>query len=168
MNLNTKKIKLINLLKESMLDEIFNTPPFKTDFEFKQNVDDIRTNSFLDSQNNDIEIIFHKIENGFYELDFTVNGSSYKNDDIKYSITEYASLLATVAKATSQFLKEFTPNGVKIDPVDSFEKTMKRQQREKNGSQKGNIYDYFINNLDFNSDYSMPYKNNGNFDLIKK
>jgi hypothetical protein len=159
-----KRIKRIIkevLEKNPELNEIFDSPPFKTSFDFEENSDEIYTR-FQDLKNNKVNVIFHKMRNNTYMLDFTMNGTSYKDSNVEYSLKEYTSLLSTVASVTSQFINKFNPTALRIDGADSFEKEFKGKS-----GQKINIYSYFINNLKTKLDYSIQYKANGNFDLIK-
>ena len=164
--LDIYKRKIKRILKEILnqnldLVEIFDSPPFKTNFEFEEDPEEIFT-KFEDLKNNKIRVIFHKMNNNVYMLDFTVNGTSYKDSKVNYSLKDYTTLLATVAQATSQFIDKYEPNALRIDGADSFEKELIGKK-----GQKINIYDYFINNMKHKSDYSIQYKTNGNFDLIK-
>tara|TARA_R110000868_G_scaffold20617_1_gene87028 strand:- start:188 stop:700 length:513 start_codon:yes stop_codon:yes gene_type:complete len=164
--LDIYKRKIKRIIKEVLnknldLVEIFDSPPLKTDFKFEEDPEEIFT-KFEDLKNNKIKTIFHKMNNNVYMLDFTMNGTSYKDSKVDYSLKDYTTLLATVAKATSQFIDKYEPNALRIDGADSFEKEFKGKK-----GQKINIYDYFINNMKYKVNYSIQYKANGNFDLIK-
>lgn len=158
LSLNTKKISL-----KLLLNEIFNSPAFKTEFDFVKNSAGEVSTQFEDPKNNNVKIYFHQIVKDLYEIDFTINGNSYKADNIEYGIKDYTSLIATVAKATSQFLKEFKPKGVKVDGQDALDKIIKT-----GGNQKNNIYNYFIHSMDEDENYGINYKENGNFELVRK
>lgn len=162
-----KKIKSIIkeiLEKDSTLNELFETPPFKHNFTFKENTDEIYIDNFEDPQNNKIKIYFYKGPYNTYMLDFTVNGYSGKAIDVKYSLKDYTSLLGTIAKSVSQFLREYNPNAVKIDGEDTLEKEYKGKK-----GQKSIIYNYFASKLDLNNNYMVSdRKPDGSFNLSKK
>lgn len=169
MTLEIYKKRLKNIIKEILendpiLTELFDTPPFKTDFDFKENSDEVYVDTFLDPQKNKIKIYFHKGNNNCYMLDFTMNGQSDKDDNVNYSLKDYAALIGTIAKATSKFLEKYKPNAIKIEGYDTFQK----QNIGKTG-QKTNIYHYFADNLDLNSDYGISdRKPDGSFNLSRK
>jgi len=169
MTLEIYKRKIKTLIKEILehnpeLNEIFDSPPFKTEFDFKENQDEVYVDTFLDPKNNKIKIYFYKSKNNCYLLDFTVNGQSGKDNNIIYSLKEYTSLIGTVAKALTQFLEEYKPNAVKIDGEDTFQK----QDIGKEG-QKANIYHYFASKLEINPNYMVSdRKPDGSFNLSRK
>jgi len=167
LELYKKRIKRIisEILEQNIdLKEIFDSPPFKTNFEFKEDQDYIYVSDFLDPQQNKIKIYFHKYNNQVYLLDFTINGYSGKAPNINYSLKQYATLLSTIGKAIDQFIKEYNPKAIKIEGEDSTEKI----NRGKEG-QKINIYDYFINTIDVTPDYLVgDRKPDGSFSLIRK
>ena len=113
-----------NYIKE-VLTEIFDSQPLKTSFEFNDYGDNISTEDFDDDQENRIRVIFHKMKHGYYELDFTVNYSSFTNTDLEYSIKEYSVLLNTVAQAVNQFLNEYKPFGLKMSGTENEAKIFK-------------------------------------------
>lgn len=162
-----KKIKRIirEILDQNPeLTEIFDSLPFKTDFKFNDDIDNIYTDTFLDPQENKIKIYFHKYNNQVYLLDFTVNGHSGKAPGINYSLKQYTALLSTIGKSINQFIREYKPKAIKIEGEDSSEKI----NRGKEG-QKINIYDYFINTIDITPDYLVgDRKPDGSFSLIRK
>lgn len=164
-SLNTlKKGQLRVLIKES-LTEIFDSKPFKTDFTFRKFDESIKTPSFKDPKGNIIEIYFYKDGNNTYLLDFTVNGNSFKARDVKYTLTEYSQLLATVAKATSLFLQEYQPLGLVLSGVDDFKKMDRKSQAK---GQKDRLYKYFITKLDDNPDYAVGQVEGGGLALSRK
>ena len=118
------------LEQDPNLNEIFDSSPFKTEFNFKENVDEIY-DEFLDPQQNKIKIFFYKGPHNTYMLDFTVNGHSGKAIDVEYSLKDYTSLLGNIAKATSQFLDKYKPKALKIDGEDTFEKEYKGKKGQK-------------------------------------
>lgn len=164
--LNVYKNKIQRIINETLeeknINELFDTLPFKNKFNFEENNDEIYS-KFQDPSNNQIRVIFHKNGNETYLLDFTMNGNSRKDYQVNYSLKEYTSLLSTIAKSVSQFLGQYEPKAIRIDGEDAFEKIYKTQNK-----QKINIYNYFINNMDNNENYSIQYSKNGNFDLIRK
>lgn len=169
MTLEIYKKKIKTLIKEILeqnpeLNEIFDSPPFRTEFDFKENQDEVYIDTFLDPKNNKIKIYFYKSKNNCYLLDFTINGQSGKDNSIIYSLKEYTSLIGTVAKALTQFLERYKPNAIKIDGEDTFQK----QDIGKEG-QKANIYYYFASKLEINPNYMVSdRKPDGSFNLSRK
>lgn len=162
------KQKIRELIKEVIekenLKELFDSPPFKTNFDFKENSSEIYVDTFLDPQKNKIKIYFHKMSNNVYMLDFTVNGHSGKAPGINYSLKQYTILLSTIGKALSQFLLKYKPSALKIDGEDTIEKELKGKK-----GQKINIYNIFINTIDDNPDYMVSdRKPDGSFNLSRK
>lgn len=155
-----KSFILIEIVKEKIV-ELFNTNSFKNHFDFNENNDYIFTN-FRDSYDNNIRIMFHKIENNMYELDFTVNGSSYSSS-VDYSLKDYTSLIKTVYEAVNQFLDEFSPKAIAIEGVDSINKIRKGKE-----GQKSLIYKYASYFLKPHDGYKILYNQNGNINIIKK
>lgn len=168
MTLGIYKKRIKRIIKEileqdSNLNEIFDSSPFKTEFNFKENVDEIY-DEFLDPQQNKIKIYFYKGPYDTHMLDFTVNGHSGKAIDVEYSLKDYTSLLGTIAKATSQFLDKYKSKALKIDGEDTFEKEYKGKK-----GQKSQIYNYFANNLEINPNYMVSdRKPDGSFNLSRK
>lgn len=146
--------------KQLFLQEIFDSLPFKTKFIFFNSENEIKCDSFKDNQGNDIQVTFHELNNGFFEIDFTVNGSSYENIGIDYSLKEYTSLILTVFKCIEQFIEEYSPQGVKIEGEDSFTKQEK--------GQKNTIYKYALQNIDTPADYVLLTDENGGVEILKK
>jgi hypothetical protein len=139
------------ILLEDLFNEIFDTPSFKSNFEFSPSFNGIET-KFGDLDNNKIKIYFYSLDNNLYELDFTVEGTSYQYEKVKYSLKDYTSLLATVAEATSQFLKEYKPLGLKIEGTNIFSKIERDPKFE---GQKNRIYKYFINKIEDTGEYMV-------------
>jgi hypothetical protein len=167
--LGVYKKRIKRIIKEILeqdpnLNEIFDSPPFKADFNFKENIDEVYVDDFLDPKNNKIKIYFYKSKNNCYLLDFTINGQSGKDNNIIYSLKDYTSLVGTIAKALTQFLEEYKPNAVKIDGEDTFQK-----QDMGKGGQKTNIYHYFASKLGVNPNYMVSdRKPDGSFNLSRK
>jgi len=162
------KQKIRKLIKEVIekenLKELFDTPPFKTSFDFKENSNEIYVDAFPDPQQNKIKIYFHKSNNNCYLLDFTVNGYSGKAPDTNYSLKQYITLLSTIGKALSQFLIKYKPKAVQIEGEESSDKLSKGKE-----GQKINIYDIFINTIDDNPDYMVgDRKPDKSFSLVRK
>jgi len=153
-----------NYIKE-VLTEIFDSQPLKTSFEFNDYGDNISTEDFDDNQENRIRVIFHKMKHGYYELDFTVNYSSFTNTDLEYSIKEYSVLLNTVAQAVNQFLNEYKPFGLKMSGTENEAKIFKNI---KFIGQKNRLYNYFISKLDDREDYMVERTPNGEINITKK
>ena len=149
--------------KHYQLKEIFDSPPFKTDFHFTDSGYGIKCDPFEDNQGNKIQVIFHKMRKECYEVDFTVNGSSMENLDINYPLIEYTPLIATVFKCVEQFIKEYSPQALNIEGEDSFSK----QEKGKEG-QKNLIYKYALKNTEIPSDYVMLTNDDGGVQFIKK
>ena len=149
--------------KHHQLREIFNSPPFKTDFHFSNSEYEIKCDPFEDNQGNKIQVIFHKMRRECYEVDFTVNGSSMGNPGINYSIIEYTPLILTVFKCVEQFIKEYSPQALNIDGEDSFFK----QEQGKEG-QKNAIYKYALKKTEIPYNYTLLTNDNGGTQIIKK
>lgn len=143
------------LLLEDLFNEIFETSPFKLNFEFTLYSEGIKT-EFEDLKSNKIKIYFYYLNNDLYELDFTVKGTSFQSPDVNYSLKDYTSLLSTVAQATSQFLKEYKPLGLKIEGTNIFSKI---ERNPKFKGQKNRIYKYFISKIEDKGDYGVDKEN---------
>lgn len=130
--------------------ELFDSLPIQTEFTFEDRGDDLITNPILDGKGNVLRVLFHKGRNDIFMLDFIINGSSFENPDIEYSVKEYSTLVATVSQVVNQFLKEYTPYGVMLGGVDSMTKVEKRAAFK---GQKNRIYAYFLMQLKGNMDY---------------
>jgi hypothetical protein len=172
MKLNNRNFKSIikNLILEHIkekpyLNEIFDSKPFKTEFEFKDDPDYYYTPSFSDPYGNLIKVYFYKLRNNCFEIDFTVNGSSYSNSNVDYSIKDYSILLYTVYSCISQFLNDYSPQCVNIEGVDTPEKEDKGKKGQKN-----NIYKYASMFLELPDNYKLVTKNeeSGDFFISKK
>ena len=162
------KDSLRQIIKEEIqnqlfLQEIFDSLPFKTEFTFFDSGYEIKCESFKDNQGNNIQVIFHKLSMGFYEIDFSVNGSSYENSDIDYSLKEYTSLISTVFKCIEQFIEGYSPQALKIEGEDSFTK----QDIGKKG-QKNSIYKYALQNIDVPPNYVLLTNESGGVQILKK
>lgn len=154
------------ILLSEMLDEIFDSKPFKDNFSFSlNNFKDVVVSPFQDTQGNEIKIIFYNEGNNLYDLDFMVNNTSFKDWDVNYTLKEYTKLLSTVANATSQFLNEYEPTGLKIRGVDDYRKI---QNKEKASGQKTRIYDYFISQIDDQGNYMVDKSAGDSIALMKK
>jgi hypothetical protein len=158
-----KQVIKEEIQKQLSLQEIFDSSPFKTEFIFFDSGYEIKCEPFKDNQENNIQVIFHKLSSGFYEIDFSVNGSSYENSDIDYSLKEYTSLISTVFKCIEQFMEEYSPQGVKIEGEDSFTK----QEKGKKG-QKNTIYKYALQNIDVPPNYVLLTDESGGVEILKK
>ena len=141
------------ILLSEMLDEIFDSEPFKNNFNFKDEENgDVKVESFKDPLSNKINIVFYNIKNNLYELDFGVNGNSFSNFNLEYSLKDYSLLLSTIAQAVSQFLERYKPKGLKIEGEDSFEKIIKNPDKD---GQKNSIYKFFISQIEDKGDYMV-------------
>jgi predicted PolB exonuclease-like 3'-5' exonuclease len=164
-SLQTYKTQTLKRLITEVLYEIFDSTPLQTIFTIILSEEGYSTENFKDEEDNLIRVIFHNIGNEMYELDFTVNGSSFSNPELKYTTKQYSKLLHTVAKAVSQFLHQINPKGLQIDGADSFSKILKRKEAD---GQKNFIYDYFILKIENDEDYKIDRLAGGNFNLIRK
>jgi hypothetical protein len=149
--------------KQLFLQEIFDSSPFRTEFSFFDSGYEIKSEPFKDNQENTIQVIFHKLSSGFYEIDFSMNGSSYENSDVDYSLKEYTSLISTIFKCIEQFIEEYSPQGIKIEGEDSFTKQEKGKQGQKNV-----IYKYALQNIDIPPNYVLLTNENGGVEFLKK
>lgn len=148
------------ILKEN-LTEIFETPPLKTNFNFIKEEGLIYIPEFKDSKGNNIKIYFWEYPNNSYMVDFTLNGSSFGNEDIEYTLKEYTSLIRTIYESINQFLEKYQPYALEIGGADSIKNIKKI-------GQKGRIYKYATKFLNPNPSYRVLFKNNGDLNLIKK
>jgi hypothetical protein len=164
-SLQTYKTQALKRLITETLYEVLDSEAFKTSFNLTLSDEGYTTEIFEDGEGNLIRVIFHSLGKEMYELDFTLNGSSFSNPDINYTIKQYSSLLYTVANAVSQFLQEIKPKGLKIDGEDSFAKILKRINPK---SQKNLIYDYFLSKIRNDTGYKIERLEGGNFNLIRK
>ena len=152
--LNTvKNTLLVSILKEVTLSEIFDSRPFKTSFNIRPGFEaDYETESFKDLQGNAVDIFFLESGEDTYEVDFQINGNSFKASEVEYSLGDYASLLATVAAAVTQFLDKYEPYGVVFRGADDFASVSKNPNKK---GQKDRIYNYFITQLRDNENYKL-------------
>jgi hypothetical protein len=172
MKLNPDNFKSIlkNLILEQIkekpyLQEIFDSKPFKTQFDFHDNPDYYYVPPFNDPYGNVIKVYFYKLRNNCFEVDFMVNGSSYSNSNVDYSVKDYSILINTIYSCISQFLKEFSPQNVHIEGADSDEK----EEMGKLG-QKNSIYTYASIFLTLPDNYKLITKNetSGDFFITKR
>ena len=121
---------LVNLLKEISLDEIFDSKPFKTSFKIGPGFEaHYEVESFKDPQGNTIDIFFIESGEDVFEIDFQLNGNSFKASDVDYTLKEYTSLLSTIALAVTQFLEKYEPYGVVFRGADDFESVSKNPNK---------------------------------------
>jgi hypothetical protein len=163
-SLNSYKKYLKQLIKET-IDEMFDSTAIKTSFNFIDGEDYIETEEFKDHKNNNIKILFYKLKNNIYELDYSVNDSSFTNPDLEYNIKDYSILLNTIAKAVDQFLIEYNPLGLIMEGVDYSGKLI---SNPKTLGQKSRIYDYFISQIKDNPNYMVDKSKSGIINLIRK
>ena len=100
-----------------------------------------------------------------YELDYSINGSSFTNPDLDYTIKDYSILLNTVAKAIDQFLLKYNPLGLIIEGADYSGKLI---SNPKSLGQKNRIYSYFITQIKDNPNYIVDKTKSGTINLIRK
>lgn len=154
------------ILLSEILGELFDSKPFTSTFNFSlNNYKDIVATPFQDPQDNEIKIIYYNEGNGVYELDFMINGTSFKDRDVNYTLGEYAKLLSTIASATSQVLDKYKPVGLKIKGVDDYRKI---QDKEKAQGQKTRIYDYLISQIEDKGDYMVDKSVRDGIALMRK
>ena len=148
-----KSMLLVNLLKEISLDEIFDSKPFKTSFKIGPGFEaHYEVESFKDPQGNTIDISFIESGEDVFEIDFQLNGNSFRASDVNYTLKEYTSLLSTIALAVTQFLEKYEPYGVVFRGADDFESVSKNPNKK---GQKDRIYDFFITQLGDNTNYKI-------------
>ena len=148
-----KRSLLFNLLKEVTLKEIFDSVPFKTSFSIKPGFEAAyEVDSFKDPQGNTIDIHFVESGDEVYDLDFQVNGNSFKAENVKYTLKDYTSLLSTIAAAVTQFLNEQEPNGLIFRGADDFPSIANKTYKK---GQKDRIYNYFITKLNPTHNYKV-------------
>jgi len=152
--LNTvKSMLLVNLLKEITLDEIFDSKPFKTSFKIGPGFEaHYEVESFKDPQGNTVDIHFIESGEDVFEIDFQLNGNSFKASDVNYTLKDYTSLLSTIALAVTQFLEKYEPYGITFRGADNFESVSKNPNKK---GQKDRIYDFFITQLGDNRNYKI-------------
>lgn len=161
-----KKSKIQELIREQLYAEIFDTSAMNVDLTPKRSRHGhYGVQAFEDESGNEITINFWHIGNGVFDLDFSVNGDSYGNYRISYSLKEYTKLLATVAKSVDIFLDQVHPVGLAMDGVDSPRLVSKKAEKE---GQKNRIYSYFISMMQDRDDYKLEKTANGGFNLIRK
>ena len=154
------------ILLSEVLSELFDSSPFKNDFNFGlNNFKDVVVTPFQDPQGNEIKIIYYNEGNSLYELDFMVNNTSFKDWEVTYTLGEYTKLLTTVASATSQFLDQYKPTGLLIKGVDDFRKIQKKEKAE---GQKTRIYDYLISQIEDKGKYMVDKSVKDGIALIRK
>lgn len=166
MGQSLSSFKKSTLLSEIVL-EIFDSAPFKTNFTFQPSeYATIEIPRFKDPLGNTIKIYFTSdYEGELYEVEFSVNGNSYKSTDATYSVADYSKLLATVARAISEFIEEYEPQGVMINGTDIFQKV---QNNPKSIGQKDRLYLYFISQIDDKGKYMIDKSNPDGIALMRK
>jgi hypothetical protein len=153
------KMQLTKILLEEDLKELFDSQPFKTSFKIEPGYTaEYETQPFQDEQGNQIVVGFISDGPGVFEIDFQINGNSFKDINVNYTITEYSKLLATVAQAVSQFIEEYKPYGILLTGVDDFSKIQKKPSTE---GQKDRVYDYFISKMKEHPNYKVGRYPNG-------
>lgn len=156
------------ILLSEMLGEIFDSKPFQNQFKFSGELGkNIMVNEFYDPKGNIIDIYFNCInsKSNLYELDFMVNKSSFDNPNLEYSIKDYTQLLSTVAEATTQFLKSYSPTGLLIKGNNIFRKIDKNPSAE---GQKDRIYNFFISQIEDKGKYMVDKSHPEGIALMRK
>jgi hypothetical protein len=147
------------------LVEVFDAKPFKTTFMFIRDEDDLYIPRFNDPKGNPININFYHEGVGIYALDFTVNGTSYKSNTVKYTLLDYTTLLSTVAQAVTQFLEKCNPVGVLLTGTNVYEKIANKPQAE---GQKDRIYRFFISQIEDQGNYMVDKSVKDGIALMRK
>lgn len=149
-----------------VLSELFDSAPFKTSFNFQpSHYGTLEVPPFLDPDGNIIHIVFHETGEALYEVEFTVNGDSFRDESAKYTLKHYSELLSTVALALSKFLEKEQPQGLLIKGADSFEKVSKNSKKI---GQKDRLYLYFISQIDDLGKYMVDKNHPEGITLMKK
>ena len=158
----------VRILLSEMLDEIFDSEPFKNQFEFSGELGkDVIVNEFKDLTGNIIDIYFNCIntKSYLYELDFMVNKSSFDNPNLEYSVKDYTQLLSTIAEATSQFLGLYSPIGLLIKGNNILRKIDKNPSTK---DQKDRIYSFFMSQIEDKGKYMVDKSNPEGIALMRK
>lgn len=157
-----KRILLLELVQE-----IFDSEPFEDYFEFDEPGDyaDIEVPPFRDPKGNLIRVFFNHTENGVFEVEFSVNNTSFQDAKAGYGIKEYAQLLSTVGAAVSQFLEEYEPQAVTLVGTDI---PAKIEKHAKTVGQKDRIYAYYISQIKDTGDYMVDKSGAHGISLVRK
>lgn len=156
--LNGRKHSLTRLIlegKNTVLSELFDSKPFKTSFDIEPSFEyaSYEIDSFKDPKSNEISIWFTEVEaEDVFDVEFSVNGTSFKAANADYNVKEYSELLSTVSAAVSQFLEEYNPYGLIFRGSDDFASLEKNPKKK---GQKNRIYNFFIIQLKKNSNYKL-------------
>lgn len=154
------------ILLVEVLSELFDSSPFKSSFNFQpSHYGTLEVPPFLDPDDNVIHIVFHEKGEDLYEVEFTVNGDSFKAESANYTLKQYSELLSTVALALSKFLEQEQPQGLVIKGADSFEKVSKNSKKI---GQKDRLYLYFISQIDDLGKYMVDKTHPEGIALMKK
>lgn len=154
------------ILLSEIIGELFDSKPFTSTFNFSlNNYKDIVVTPFQDPQDNEIKIIYYNEGNGVYELDFMINGTSFKDRDVNYTLGEYTKLLSTIASATSQVLDKYKPVGVLLTGTNVYEKIANKPQAE---GQKDRIYRFFISQIEDQGNYMVDKSVRDGIALMRK
>lgn len=162
---NTYRNSIKQLVRE-VLQELYDTPPIKTNFIINKDSDgNYTTEEFADRLGNKIEVVFSQDEPDVWLIDFRVNGNSVKSKEqsSEYTLKDFTALIQTVAKATQQFLNQQQPLGVKVEGFDAFYKILDGKK-----DQKVNLYHYFATQLSKDIPYRVGQVHDGSFMLQKK
>ena len=153
------------ILLSEILSELFDSKSFRNQFEFEEMGKDVYISKFEDPKGNVIHVSFHNLKNNLYELEFLVNRTAFENPNLEYSIKDYTQLLSTIAEATTQFLKLYSPKGLLIKGSNVFRKMEKSPSAE---GQKDRIYSFFISQIDDKGDYMVDKSNPKGIALMRK
>jgi hypothetical protein len=149
-----------------VLSEVFDSTPFQSDFTFVGQLgEDIDVSTFKDPKDNNVDIHFYHDGNTVYTVDYSINGDSYQAQGIYYTLKDYTQLLATVAEAVSQFLREYSPLGLQIRGTDITAKVIGRASAE---GQKDRIYRFFISQIEDQGNYMVDKSVKDGIALIRK
>lgn len=165
MGQSLKAFKSSTLLLE-IVKELFDSPAFKTSFNFiPSDYASYETVPFRDPLGNLIRVFFTEIGDELYEVEFDVNGDSFQDQNTGYTVKDYSTLLATVAKAVSRFLEKYNPQGILIKGTDILQKV---QKNPKTVGQKDRLYLYFISQIEDRGKYMVDKSNPDGIALMKK
>ena len=142
LNLNESQVKLREIGQL--------VKPYQVNFKFDKEGNTISTN-FYDEKNNIIDVYFHKqdYKTPTYEVEFNVN--KYSDKAFTASTSHFFKIISTVVKIIEQFIEEFHPYQLYIEPDEVLGKN----------NQKYNIWlQYLTVNLK-NKDYILGKIPNG-------
>jgi hypothetical protein len=155
-----------SLLLTEIVKEIFDSEPFKTNFTFQPSeYATVETPRFQDPLGNVVKIYFTENDEDLYEVEFSINGSSFQSPNVNYNIKDYSKLLSTIAQGINAFIEQYQPQGILIKGTDIFQKVSKNP---KTIGQKDRLYLYFISQIEDKGKYMLDKSNPEGIALMKK